>query len=107
MHAQQRAAHAPQDRALGMRETLLHIAGLARGEAARRSHVLAVFDLARARECRELARRATALAESILEWRDPTTPQDRRLADALEYQTIVQESSRLELEAAERPAPAG
>lgn len=106
MHTQQRAPQSTQDRALGMRGTLLNIAGLAEGEAARCSHVLAVFDPARARECRELARRATALAEKILDWRDPSTPQERRLAEALEVQAIVQESSRLELEASERPPPA-
>jgi len=106
MDTQQRTPKAPRDRALGMRGMLLKIAGLAEGEATRCSHVLAVFDPARARECRELARRATALAEKILDWRDPATPQERRLADALEVQAIVQESSRLELEASERPLAA-
>lgn len=101
MHAQQRLTGS-HDRALGMRGALLQIAERAEGEAMRCSHVLAVLDLGRSRDCRELARRAAALATSILDWRHPSTPQERRLADALEYQSIVQESSRLALDASDR-----
>lgn len=67
----------------------------AESEAMRCSHVLAALDLARARECRELARRARHLAQAILAWRHADTPQERRLADALAYQEIVQAASRL------------
>jgi hypothetical protein len=83
------------DRALGMRGSLLDIAERAEAEAMRCSHVLAALDLARARACRDLARRARALAHAILEWRHTSTPQERRLADALEYQSIVEDSGRI------------
>jgi hypothetical protein len=78
-----------------MRGTLAAIAERAEAEALRTSRVLAQLDLRRARECEALARRARQLNKALGEWRDPATPQDKRLADALEFQDIVQEASRL------------
>lgn len=80
-----------------MRGTLAAIAERADQEALRASRVLAQLDLRRARECEALARRARILERGLGEWRDPAVAQEKRLADALEFQSIIQESTRLAL----------
>lgn len=80
-----------------MRGTLLAIAEKANEEALRSSRVLAHLDLRRARECQDLARRASQLLLALARWNDPSFTQDKRLADALEYQAVLQEASRLSL----------
>lgn len=85
------------DRALSMRGTLLTIAEKANEEAFRTSRMLAHLDLRRARECQALAKRASHLLLALAQWNDPSFAQDKRLTDALEYQAVLQEASRLAL----------
>lgn len=90
---------------LGLWSKLSEIAGQAQDEALRCSRVLPLLDLARARACRALARRADLLAASLLELRCRPLDPEERDAESRELESILQEASRLALGAPPPPPP--
>ena len=90
---------------LGLWSKLSEVAGQAEDEALRCSRVLPLLDLARARACRALARRADVLATSLLDLRSRPRDPEERDADSRELASILQEASRLALGAPPPPPP--